>query len=302
MKEMTKIVLKSSLAIGLVFGLTLFSSQFFDSKLENESDESQSVVPTQHPPSEGLNDLPVGDNPVISVSSNSLAGDEKYSPKYLLQESRTIWHAESPPKYPQWVEMSFPTPVVLTHLGLRSQGDSPKGKEHGRGPKDFIFQGSNESSDSRGISNSSTWVDLLEVKNNAYVKGEEWKDWFFKNAVSYRYYRIFIKAGGDPEYLTIRQIRVDQTAKLSQLMDETPKAPVRRTAAAPVVPPKSFVARSVTTSGPIPRAYIDPPNIDPMSLRKKSDAALQQAGVKTKEEAMKLSLALWEKRRKAYFS
>ena len=302
MKEMTKIVLKSSLAIGLVFGLTLFSSHFFDSKLENESDEAQFVAPTQPPFSKALSDFPVGDSPVISVSSNSLAGDEKYSPKYLLLENRTIWHAESPPKYPQWVEISFPTPIVLTHLGLRSQGDSPKGKEHGRGPKDFIFQGSNESSESRGVLNSPKWVDLLEVKNNDYTKGEEWKDWFFKNDVSYRYYRIFIKAGGDPDYLTIRQIRVDQATQLSQPIAETPRATVRRTAAAPVVTPKSFVPRSVATSGPIPRAYIDPPNIDPMSLRKKSDAALQQAGVKTKEEAMNLSLALWEKRRKAYFS
>ena len=214
MEEMTKIVLKSSLAIGLVFGLALFSAHFFDSKLENESNESQSVLPTQQQFSTGLSDLPVGDSPVISVSSNSLAGDEKYSPKYLLQENRTIWHAESPPKYPQWVEISFPKSVVLTHLGLRSQGDSPKGKEHGRGPKDFIFQGSNESSDSRGVLNRRKWVDLLEVKNNVYTEGEAWKDWFFKNNVSYRYYRIFIKAGGDPDYLTIRQIGLDQATTL----------------------------------------------------------------------------------------
>lgn len=65
---------------------------------------------------------------------------------------------------------------------------------------------------------------------------------------------------------------------------------------------EAYAVRPLATSRSIPRVSLDPPKFDPVNLRKKYDKVLQGAGVKTKEEAMKFSLAFWEKKRRLYFS
>lgn len=135
----------------------------------------------------------------ITASSNMFPNNPGNSPMYLMEDKKTIWHAQSPPKYPEWVEIAFCPPASMTHLGIMAQDDSPAMPEiHKRGPKDFVLQGSND---------RTKWEDLYMVKDNVYTKGGEWKEWDFsiKNN-RYTYYRIYITASSATGLLTIQQI------------------------------------------------------------------------------------------------
>lgn len=135
----------------------------------------------------------------ITASSNMFPLDEKFSPKYLAEDKKTIWHAQSPTKYPEWVEAVFDAPVKLTHFGIMSQDTSANGMEYKRAPRDFTFQGSND---------GQSWKDLKKVTGNEYSKGGEWKEWDVENNEKFSHYRIYITASGDPSLLTIRQIKL----------------------------------------------------------------------------------------------
>ena len=104
------------------------------------------------------------------------------------------------------------------------------------------------------------------------------------------------------DYHAPRQTRLDNAAKLPELVAETSMTPAQSAAVAPVETTKSFAVSPLATSRSIPRVFLDSSNFDPTNLRKKYDEVLQRAGIKTKEAAMELSLALWEKRRTVYFS
>lgn len=134
----------------------------------------------------------------VSASSNLFPSDERYSPQYLLEDKKTIWHAaESTVNKPQWINIDYCMPARISGLGIMAQDSTPKGAEHKRAPKDFVFQGSND---------GKTWTDLLTVADNTYDKGGEWKEWTFKNSREFLSYRIYITRGGEQNPLTIRQI------------------------------------------------------------------------------------------------
>ena len=132
----------------------------------------------------------------VNVSSNLFPDFLPYG----LVANKGTWHSQSPPKYPEWVEIEYAKPTTITYIAIQSQPDSVNGSEHKRAPKDFVFQGSND---------RKNWVNLLNVKDNSYKEGGEWKSWSFKNKASYTYYRIYMTANcGDPSYLTITQIKL----------------------------------------------------------------------------------------------
>jgi len=134
----------------------------------------------------------------VSVSSNLFPA---YAAPNLIYGGG-IWHAETPVRYPEWVEIACFKPVSVNTLAIQSQADSEGGAEHKRAPKDFFFQGSND---------RHHWVNILSVKNNKYTAGGKWKRWSFKNNVAYAYYRLYITANnGDPNLLTIQQIKLKQ--------------------------------------------------------------------------------------------
>lgn len=135
----------------------------------------------------------------ITASSQMFPDDTYTHAEYLMEENRTVWHAASPPAYPQWVRVAYLAPVIINRLEMRAQDTSPRGSEQKRAPRDFVLQGS---------ADGSQWKTLLEVKNNLYEHGGQWKGWDVKNDDGFRHYRIFIKAGGDPNVLTIKQIRL----------------------------------------------------------------------------------------------
>lgn len=133
--------------------------------------------------------------PIVS-SSSQMNADYMLGPALLINGGG-IWHAQRPPRYPEWVEIAYPNPVRITCVGICSQDTGPSRNEHTRAPKDFIFQGSND---------RSNWIDLLKVYNNIYTQGGQWKKWYFENDKAYFYYRFHITSSNNPEFLTIRQI------------------------------------------------------------------------------------------------
>ena len=136
--------------------------------------------------------------PVISASSML---DSRFKPEKLFREDSPIWHSANPATLPEWVQVTYGSPVGITRLAIKPQPDSPNGNERDRAPRDFIFQGSNNGSD---------WDNLLEVKGNLYKKEDSWHDWPIDSKKPYAYYRIYITANGDDQSLvTIHRIRLE---------------------------------------------------------------------------------------------
>ena|SRR5438034_86468 len=113
-----------------------------------------------------------------------------------------IWHAQRPPKYPEWVILKFDMPARRTKLSMEAQPERAPGTgEFKRSPKSFVLQGSPD---------GTTWSDLLKVQNNQYDQGGVWKSWSFRNSNSYLYYRIYIMANdGDPDLLTVAGLKLE---------------------------------------------------------------------------------------------
>ncbi len=116
----------------------------------------------------------------------------------LFSENPPVWTAQSPPKYPEWLTLDFLQPILFMNLFVVSQPDSPNGhNEHTYAPKDFTFQASMD-----GV----VWVDLLTVKDNFFDRGSQGRHWSIKNKTAYSHYRIYVTAGGNPNFLSIFKI------------------------------------------------------------------------------------------------
>lgn len=110
-----------------------------------------------------------------------------------------VWHAKSPPHYPEWVKITVDQPRKINHLMIRAQPGSSV--EFKRAPRNFIFQGSND---------DMKWSDLLVVKDSIFTHPGERKHWSVNNRATFRYYRIYITANnGDADSLTIWQIKLE---------------------------------------------------------------------------------------------
>jgi hypothetical protein len=136
----------------------------------------------------------------ITVSSVLDKRNPGMSPAGLLSGS-SIWHAQSPPKFPEWVEISYSDAFAIGSFSLLPQPNSHGGSECRRAPKDFVLQGSND---------RTVWTDLLRVSDNTYHDGVEWRKWEISTASSWLYYRLQITSSGEPAFLTINQIRLDK--------------------------------------------------------------------------------------------
>lgn len=278
MRKKAKIILKLLIAAGLLVGLLSCAIYFLNSKTDKDRSGRESAQPTRAYSAKRSHSSPEVRS-TITVSSNAFPGDKRFAPEFLMQEGRTVWHAEIPPTYPQWVEISFSEPVLVTHLGIRSQEDGRTGTEYSRGPRNFVLQGSNDSDELSNVPTGRTWQFIHKVDNNIYTKGGEWKDWFFSNRTAFRSYRIYIKAGGDRDYLTIRQIRLDSASKLSE--GDLPKIEDKN-----IVP--SYSAKVSLPSDFDWRNYVE------------SYKDLQEMGIDTKEKAAEHWLKIGRKEGRKY--
>ena len=135
-------------------------------------------------------------NPAKVTASSTMK--PPYGPESLLV-GNVPWHAQSPPKFPEWVEVVYKKPVVATELAMQAQGCQPA-RCANRAPKSFIFQGS---MDGRG------WSDLLTVNNAGYTDEGQWLKWPLHGGKAYTTYRVLVKSNnGDQSYLTLQSLKI----------------------------------------------------------------------------------------------
>jgi len=134
----------------------------------------------------------------FTIKSSSQMNLDFYLSAGGILDGSTLWHAQTPPQYPEWVEIAYKNPIIVTKLKLEPQPNNRPGDgNHKRAPKDFIFQASND---------EKAWVDLLTVKNNLHKDDNDWHEWKFTNHKKYSYYRMYITASDHPDLLTIQQL------------------------------------------------------------------------------------------------
>ena len=180
--------------------------------------------------------------PVISASSML---DSRFKPEKLFREDSPIWHSANPATLPEWVQVTYGSPVGITRLAIKPQPDSPNGNERDRAPRDFIFQGSNNGSD---------WDNLLEVKGNLYKKEDSWHEWPIDSKKPYAYYRIYITANGDDQNLvTIHRIRLeiedDTTTNHSLIRDYKEAITLNRFKVSSISDLTGYIPVSLSVSG-----------------------------------------------------
>ena len=128
----------------------------------------------------------------IAIRSSSVSSN-LYSADSILKESPVVWHSESNPVYPQWIEFEYKSPVIITQLTMRAQ---PGGSR--RAPSEFYFQ---------GLGKDGKWLNLLVVPNTSFKDGEELRSWPVKNTKAFKHYRIYItKNNGAPDFVTIAKV------------------------------------------------------------------------------------------------
>lgn len=132
----------------------------------------------------------------IKASSNMDENNPGMNPALLIS-GNTIWHAQVPPNFPEWILIEHRNPVKKKMFIMKPQDIGPAGDEYLRAPKDFIIQASND---------LVNWNNLLDVRNNLHKSGVDWHTWKFENDSYYLYYRIYITASGSSNLLTINRL------------------------------------------------------------------------------------------------
>jgi SAM-dependent methyltransferase len=111
-----------------------------------------------------------------------------------------IWHATSPPQYPEWLKLTYDDPFIVSKISFQSQDNAPSGSEHQRAPRNFKVQASED---------GKAWQDLLTVENFIFHQGGDWKSWSFENNNPYTHYRLLIcENNGDPDFLTVQNLKL----------------------------------------------------------------------------------------------
>jgi len=129
--------------------------------------------------------------PIAIRASSQL--NKHHSADTILQTSSTIWHSESTPTYPQWLEFEYKSPLIINNISILCQVGAPE-----RAPSDFYFQGQYE---------NGQWLNLLKVSNANFKAGDELKSWSIENVHAFKRYRLYItKNNGATDLLTIEQI------------------------------------------------------------------------------------------------
>lgn len=128
----------------------------------------------------------------VSVHTTSIGGPGTPA-STLFSEGDTVWHSESPPKFPVTIEFEYEKPEKLSALMLFPQIGNKT-----RVPSNFVLQ---------GMSAKGEWINLLNVKGaKTDDDGAPIRLQLAGNA-AYKSYRMIIFAnGGSPGFVTLRRI------------------------------------------------------------------------------------------------
>ena len=127
---------------------------------------------------------------IICRASSSMK--EMLGPQNLFWGEPIVWHCQSPPKYPEWLEFELPQPQKWRGISIKPQQGHYK-----RSPSTFTMMGSNDKQE---------WESLLSVSNYKW-SSDNWPQWNFEGQNEHKYYKMEIFANnGDPNFLTIQRL------------------------------------------------------------------------------------------------
>lgn len=123
----------------------------------------------------------------------SSSTESKYGPEGLIEGTGNIWHAPWKAGESQWVEFSSQYDIEMHSITIYPQFGGAD-----RAPKDFKLQAL------RGRD----WVDLLSVRNAAYVEDQA-KTWEVMQGAPYKSFRVLVtRNNGNPSLMTIRKLDI----------------------------------------------------------------------------------------------
>jgi tetratricopeptide (TPR) repeat protein len=118
--------------------------------------------------------------------------EEIYGPQNLFWGDVMIWHSQSPPQYPEWLEFELPQPQKWHGISIK-----PQQRHYERAPSTFTMMGSND---------KQQWESLLSVSNYKWVS-DNWQQWNFESSNEYKYYKMEILANSDnSNWLTVQRL------------------------------------------------------------------------------------------------
>ena len=118
--------------------------------------------------------------------------EELYGPQNLFLGDLMIWHSQSPPEYPEWLEFELLKPQKWQGISIK-----PHQGHYERAPSTFTIMGSNDKQE---------WESLLSVSDYKWVS-DNWHQWNFEPSDKYKYYKMEIFANnGHPDFLTIERL------------------------------------------------------------------------------------------------
>lgn len=135
--------------------------------------------------------------PLSSVISADSSNDPEFdAANIFVKNASSFWETSNP--FPHWIQFDFgKNPVKITKYTLQSGTHGIDASE--RMPKDWRFQGSNE---------RSRWTTLDTRKKEINWKNNEKRTYRFAGNSSYRYYRLYITAGINPDILRLYEIEL----------------------------------------------------------------------------------------------
>ena len=126
------------------------------------------------------------------ISRASSTQEEIYGPQNLFWGDVMIWHSQSPPQYPEWLEFELPQPQKWHGISIK-----PQQRHYERAPSTFTMMGSND---------KQQWESLLSVSNYKWVS-DNWQQWNFESSNEYKYYKMEILANSDnSNWLTVQRL------------------------------------------------------------------------------------------------
>lgn len=136
----------------------------------------------------GNKDFPAG-FPKVTSSSSMNSG---YDASCLMSASKRIWHSQSPPNYPEWLEFSFEQPLAVCTFYAQTQDAHPD-----RAPSGMRLD----------AWSGNSWETILAIDETVWEYGGEWKHWKVDRDISASKFRLWIFSNAGAEnLLTIQNV------------------------------------------------------------------------------------------------
>lgn len=108
----------------------------------------------------------------------------------LMSASKRIWHAQQPPRYPEWIRFKFKQQLSVRGLFIQNQDAHPE-----RSPSVMILE----------AQVGGQWQAVLKIPRAQWRYGGEWQGWKLDQAVTADDFRVQIYANsGDPNLVTVQ--------------------------------------------------------------------------------------------------